>query len=120
MPVKHLDSIKGTCINTDTIKGATKQIAISPQDGWEGWVMRVFTLAPGGYTPRHTHPWPHINYVIDGEGTLYAEGKEHRMVKGSVGYVDGMGEHQFRNTGEVPFSFICIVPEKGDLAYKEQ
>ena len=38
--------------------------------------MRLFTLKEKGNSPRHTHPWPHINYVVSGRGVLYIDGKE--------------------------------------------
>ena len=43
---------------------------ISPAEGWDGYVMRVIELAQGGYSPRHTHEWPHINYILEGHGSL--------------------------------------------------
>lgn len=72
-----------------------KQTLIGPQEGWEGWGMRLFTLAPGGNTPRHTHPWPHINYIVSGEGVLYLGGKENNIGPGYVAYITNGAEHQF-------------------------
>jgi len=92
----------------------TKKSLVGPGHGWKGWVMRLFTIAPGGHTPRHTHPWPHINYVVEGEGILYLGGKENLVEPGSVAYIPGGEEHQFMNRSRREFTFICIVPEEGD------
>ncbi len=117
MPVKHMDDIKGKVLSGADLQGVTKWIALSPRDGWDGWVMRVLEVEPGGFTPFHTHGWPHINYILEGTGVLTSDGEQHRIRPGSVAYVDGMGEHNFKNDGDVPLRFICIVPEEGDRDY---
>ncbi len=60
----------------DTAKNVSKQTPISGKEGWDGWSMRIFTLGKDGYTPRHKHSWPHINYIIKGTGTLFIDGEE--------------------------------------------
>ncbi len=100
-----------------TIPGAlsvTKQSLIGPAQGWEGWVMRLFTIAQDGHTPSHSHPWPHINYIVSGEGTLYLDGREYPVEPGYTAYIPDGSEHQFVNRGKQDFVFICIVPEEGD------
>ena len=114
MFVSHIDSIETAQVVMDGVKGVSKQVLISPNEGWENHVMRLFTLSSGGYTPRHSHPWPHINYITKGRGTLYLSGQEHSLSPGSVAYVPGGEEHQFMNNSQEDFSFICIVPEEGD------
>jgi quercetin dioxygenase-like cupin family protein len=36
------------------------------------------------------------------------------MGAGGYAFVPAGVEHQFRNDGTEPFSFMCIVPEEGD------
>lgn len=115
MFVDNAKNIKTVTITAPGVSGASKQTLIGPGQGWEGWVMRQFTLAEGGNTPRHTHTWPHINYIVSGQGTLFLEGVEHILEPGSVAYVPAGAEHQFKNTGSRDFAFICIVPEEGDV-----
>lgn len=91
-----------------------KQVGITGKEGWTGWSMRIFTLAEDGYTPRHRHDWPHINYIIKGKGTLFVDGKEQPVAPGDTAFVKSGEEHQFKNTGDDEFSFMCIVPEEGD------
>lgn len=114
MYINSVNNTKKVKMNMPGVVGAMKQTLIGPQEGWEGWVMRLFTLTPGGNTPRHTHPWPHINYIVSGEGVLYLGGKENKVGPGYVAYIPDGAEHQFINRGEKEFSFICIVPEEGD------
>jgi quercetin dioxygenase-like cupin family protein len=98
----------------DGIEGVAKRVLVSPEDGWDGWVMRLFDVEPGGHTPKHAHDWPHINFVASGSGVLLLDGKEHTLEAGSYAYVPSNREHQFRAAPEASLSFICIVPEGGD------
>ena len=98
----------------DGIEGVMKRVLVSPADGWDGWVMRLFDVDPGGHTPRHAHDWPHINFVAGGRGLLYLDGEEHALAAGSYAYVPAGHEHQFSAAAGEPLSFVCIVPEAGD------
>lgn len=114
MPVLKKNEMKPVVLKMDNARNVIKQNGISADQGWEGWSMRIFTLQKEGYTPFHTHDWPHINYIIAGSGTLYIDGREQSVSAGDTAYVRGGEEHQFKNSGDEDFSFICIVPEEGD------
>lgn len=114
MPVGHIKNTLGTRINNEQMKNVLKKVLISPQDGWEGWVMRLFELGKEGHSPKHKHPWPHINYILSGQGTLTLDGTEHLLEAGSYAYVPGEALHQFSSRGEEEFRFLCIVPEEGE------
>ena len=107
-------SIPSVAITSTQAENVRKQVLVGPSEGWEGWVMRLFTIAGVGYTPKHKHPWHHINYVVSGKGVLYHEGKENPVEKGAVAYIGAGEEHQFRCDNDDGLSFICIVPENGD------
>ena len=115
MIVGHKSQLQKTKVTHPEAKDATMQVLISPQEGWEGYVMRIFEVAPGGFTPKHDHPWPHINYVIRGKATLLLEGDLQALSAGSYAYVPAGTLHQFQNTGEEPFELMCIVPEEGHV-----
>lgn len=113
MALGHVDKVFGTVVDHPEVKGAVMKVLVGPGEGWEDHVMRVFELEAGGFTPRHSHDWPHINYIIEGKGRLFLEGKENEIEAGSYAYVPANALHQFQNTGDVPLKFICIVPTKG-------
>jgi len=115
MIVAHESEVQGLKLEGDSLKNVLKKVLISPKEGWEGYVMRVFELGVDGYTPRHSHPWPHINYILKGKGILHLDGVDHEIEEGSYAYVPGDKMHQFSNRGTELFSMICIVPEEGDL-----
>lgn len=92
---------------------ASMKVLVSPKEGWENYVMRVVEVDKEGFTPKHSHPWPHINYMIEGEGELLIDGKINKVSSGSYAYVPSNSLHQFRNAGSNVFKFICIVPKEG-------
>ena len=114
MPILKSEDMTSIKINMDAAKNVLKQTGITGKEGWDGWSMRIFTLGEEGYTPRHNHDWPHINYIIKGRGTLLVDGEVQPVKPGDTAYVKGGEEHQFKNVGEEDFSFICIVPQEGD------
>lgn len=114
MFISHIDSIEKIKLPDGVLKGVTKQSPVGGKEGWNSHVMRVFTVEPGGHTPRHSHPWPHINYVLSGKGELFHQGETSTITGGSVAYVPDNTEHQFINNGTEELRFICIVPTEGD------
>lgn len=93
-------------------KDVWKQVPLSKGDGAPMFSFRVFTIMPGGHTPYHTHPFEHLNYVIDGQGAaVTAEGEERPLKKGDFVLVLPDEKHQYKNTsGQEPMVMICAVP----------
>jgi quercetin dioxygenase-like cupin family protein len=114
MFVDSLKFIKRTPMDMPGALNVMKQVAVGKEEGWEDHVMRVFTITEMGNTPKHAHDWPHINYIIKGEGILFMDGKENPVSEGDVAFVPSNVEHQFKSTTEGEFTFICIVPNRGE------
>lgn len=115
MIVAHEKDVPATTMESREVKNAAIKALISPKEGWEGYVLRVVELGEGGYSPKHTHQWPHINYVLEGKGTLQIDGKDNAVEAGSYAYVPAGSQHQYKNTGGGTFRFICIVPQEGHV-----
>jgi quercetin dioxygenase-like cupin family protein len=113
MIVGNILEVEGKVINNPAAKDAAMKVLVSPKEGWEGYVMRELEVGAYGYTPQHSHPWPHINYIISGEGELQIGKKINQVKAGGFAYVPAGETHQFRNVSEETFKFICIVPEEG-------
>ena len=113
MIVSHIDNVEGKELHSEVLKDVVMKVLVSPKEGWEGYVMRVFEVEPGGYKPRHQHPWPYIKYIIEGNGTVMVDLKDNPITAGSFAYVPSDTIHQFQNTGDTTLKFICIVPEEG-------
>ncbi|MDA8137179.1 MAG: cupin domain-containing protein [Desulfobacteraceae bacterium] len=113
MIVDQEQNVPPIVMNSPEVKAAAIKVLVGPQQGWSDYVMRIIELGPDGYSPAHAHPWPHINYMIEGQGTLMIEGKIHMVKAGGYAYVPAGSHHQFKNTGSGLFRFICIVPKEG-------
>lgn len=107
---KNLNAIPN---NPVTMPGAEKvqmQLLCGPDDGCPNFAMRRFSVAPGGCTPKHQHDYEHEVLILAGEGVVFGNGKEQLLKTGDVLYVLANELHRFRNTGNVPLEFICMVP----------
>jgi len=111
--IGHLNEREAVKVDHPAALEAAMRVLVGPSEGWEDHVMRVIELQPDGYSPKHTHPWPHINYVLEGHGHLFLEGVENPIEAGSFAYVPSGALHQFSNGSEGVLKFICIVPKDG-------
>ena len=114
MFAKNIREMEKKQVSGEGIKNVFKQVPIGPEQGWKDYILRVFTVQPGGYTSKHRHEWEHINYVICGKGTLEVEGKKQELATGHFAVVPPGVGHQYFNSGNEDFVMICIVPSRGD------
>jgi quercetin dioxygenase-like cupin family protein len=112
MQVKEYSALKATHINTDVAKGIAARVVIGKADGAPNFCMRVFEIASGGNTPRHSHDWEHEIFIHSGEGEAYGNGRWNKIKTGAVIFVPANEEHQIRNQGKDALTFICLVPSK--------
>jgi quercetin dioxygenase-like cupin family protein len=115
MIVGNSQDVLSQTVESPEAKAAAMKTLIGTDQGWKDYVMRIVELDAGGHSPAHSHPWPHINYVLEGEGELHLAGKDHRLETGHFAFVPAETFHQYRNTGTAPFRFICIVPTEGHI-----
>ena len=111
------EDLTATPMAGDGIEGVVKRVLVSPEQGWDGWVMRLFDVAPGR---AHAAAQPRLAaHQLRGL-------RERRAASGRRGAPAGAGvlrgtcprnhEHQFRAAADAPLSFVCIVPESGELS----
>jgi quercetin dioxygenase-like cupin family protein len=110
MQVKNFEQTPEQQVEMEGTRGATVRWLISENDGAPNFAMRQFTLAPGGHTPRHFHPYEHEVFVLEGEGVVIEGDTEHPLRAGDVVFVRPDEIHQFRNPGSVPLKFLCLIP----------
>jgi quercetin dioxygenase-like cupin family protein len=108
--VSHWKNVPTTTVTMDGAKNAIRRLVLGPDDGTPLMALRVFTLAPGGHTPYHQHPFEHMNVVLEGQGVLCKADGEHALSPGAMALVLPNELHQFRNAGNTDFSFVCLVP----------
>ena len=113
MIIRKLADVNSETVTMDGVQGAVKQLVLGDADGVPAYSVRVFTLEPDGFTPRHRHVSEHLNYVISGRGELVdPDGKTRPVAAGDFALVAPDELHQFRNAGDEPFVFICAVPKE--------
>jgi quercetin dioxygenase-like cupin family protein len=114
MKIIDLDSTPKTMMAMEGAENVQKQIPISSHDGSPAYAFRVFTIGPKGHTPYHTHPFEHLNYIIEGEGSVVmASGEEKPVEQGDFVLVLPGEKHQYRNkSASSPFVMICAVPKE--------
>jgi quercetin dioxygenase-like cupin family protein len=114
MKVTNLDAVEKVKMNMEGASNAFKQIPISSADGTPSFSVRVFTIEPSGHTPYHTHPFEHLNYIMQGQGAVVAEDGTERTVKqGDFVLVLPGEKHQYKNTaGDQALVMICAVPKE--------
>jgi quercetin dioxygenase-like cupin family protein len=111
--VTALEDVKKIIPDMEGAKGVHKQIPISKENGTPTFSFRVFTIDPGGHTPHHTHSFEHLNYIIEGRGTVLVQDGEHKMKKGNSAMIPPGETHQYRNTSiSKPLVIICAVPKE--------
>lgn len=113
MHVTRLDKIGKTILDMEGAKGVYKQVPLSRKDGVPTFSFRVFTIEPGGHTPFHQHKFEHMNYVINGEGVLIVENREHELGEGDFALILPGEKHQFKNSSKNQnLLIICAVPRE--------
>jgi quercetin dioxygenase-like cupin family protein len=113
MPVIKYRDMKLTEINAQGVKDVVKANVVGGPEGWKDHTLRVFRLAPGGFSPQHQHDWEHVNYIINGKGQLRIGDEVHEVSEKDFAFVPPNTMHQFSNPYDEPFEFICIVPNVG-------
>lgn len=112
MKITRLEDCKASTVDMEGAAGATRQVPVGKADGAPNFSARVFTLGPGGHTPHHSHESEHLNYVISGTG-IAMEGEAARTIREGDFILVKPGElHQYRNTGDEPLVFMCVVPKE--------
>ncbi len=114
MFVSNIENVAKIPMNMEGAEKVMKQVLIGKNEGWENHVMRLFTINKNGHTPRHSHPYPHINFIVSGKGVLHMDGTDYDMKQGSIAYVPSNIIHQYINKGNDDFVVICIVPSEGE------
>ena len=110
MQVKHFQEVEAQEVDLEGASRCKVRWLVSEKDGAPNFAMRQFEVAPGGYTPKHSHPYEHEVFVLEGEGLVLEGDREHRLAAGDVVLVVPDEIHQFRNTGDTPLKFLCLVP----------
>ncbi len=111
MPVRHAADLPRDPVSTGT--GTERQVLIGP-DTAPNFALRRFIMQPGGGMPRHTNRVEHQQYVLRGQAVVGIGDERHRVSADDVLYIPAGVPHWYRAEGDVPFEFLCVVPNAED------
>jgi quercetin dioxygenase-like cupin family protein len=111
MPVKHTKDVEAK--NVAAGRDTTIQVLISSQEG-PNFALRKFSMQKGGGMPRHTNTVEHEQYVLAGQARIGIGDETYDVKQGDVVFIPEGALHYYENTGDGPFEFLCIIPNKED------
>ena len=111
MTVKRADDVEAKAVAAG--KDTTIQVLISAKEG-PNFALRRFIMQKGGGMPRHTNTVEHEQYVLRGRATITIGDETHHVAAGDVVFIPEGAVHSYENTGEEPFEFLCVIPNKED------
>jgi quercetin dioxygenase-like cupin family protein len=110
MKVVHYEQVEQAPVKMEGSQGCRIRCLIGEADGAPSFTLRQFEVAPGGYTPSHTHAYEHEVFVLEGNGIAINGEQQFAIGPGSVIFVPPQELHQFRNMGSGPLKFLCLIP----------
>jgi len=110
MTIKTVTDISVETYDSDTVKGVKKWVLLSEPDGAPNFRMRLFEVEPAGFTPYHQHGYEHEVFILEGKGEVVGEKETHSISAGQAVLVLPNEWHRFKNTGQAPLKFICVIP----------
>jgi quercetin dioxygenase-like cupin family protein len=117
MKVNNRKEVPAKPVEMEGSHACTVRWLLGPADNTPTFAMREFEVAPGGYTPRHSHDFEHEVFVLAGDGVVFEGNQEHKLTTGDVVFVQPNEVHQFRNTGTQPMRFLCLIPNSAAGKY---
>lgn len=112
MSVKHTQDVEAN--NVAAGKDTTIQVLIPAQEG-SNFAMRKFSMQIGGGMPLHTNTVEHEQYVLRGQARIGIGDQVYDVRQGDVVFIPEGIPHFYENTGDEPFEFLCMIPNKEDV-----
>jgi quercetin dioxygenase-like cupin family protein len=110
--VKHYTQVPAKEFGPEAPGAAIRVLLSDEQDGAPVYKMRMIEIQVKGYSPLHSHPYEHENYILEGEGEVEINGQHYPLEPGLVVLVPANALHQYRNTGSTLFRFLCSIPNE--------
>jgi len=110
MKVIRWSEMEPAPVTEEGAKATTVRWLISKPEGAPTFAMRLFEIAPGGHTPKHTHAWEHEAFILAGQGEVTTSAGPVPFSAGDALFVAPEELHQFRNTGGGTMQMLCLIP----------
>ncbi len=93
--------------------GAARAMLLGPEVT-PNFMMRRFTIQPGGAIPNHTNSVEHEQYVLGGTARVGIGDKIYEVSPGDVLFIPPGAPHWYQVTGDEPYVFLCLGPNGED------
>ena len=110
MKIQNYEASPQQPVTMEGSVGCKVRWLIGNADQAPNFAMRQFEVMVGGNTPKHFHPYEHEVFVLRGCGQIVENDQTHPIMVGDCIYIAPDEVHQFRNTGDQPLEFLCLIP----------
>lgn len=111
--IRNAGDIEGDVVGHG--KGAVLKVIVGPREGLPSFVMREFTIGPGGFIKSHNHAdLEHGQAMLEGEMVLILDGAEHVVRAGDFMSIPAGVPHRYENRTDRPLRFLCVIPATPD------
>lgn len=109
-PAWSYPSVPLTEYSSAASAGVTKQVLLGMAEGTTDFIVRYFTIPPGGNSALDRHQHQHGVVITHGSGRVLLGDQWHPIGVGDAVFTDTNETHQFEATGTIPLGFICVIP----------
>jgi quercetin dioxygenase-like cupin family protein len=103
--------VEGAPLAEEGLQSITKHILVGESEGAPNYIMRYFRVEAQGHSRLERHPQEHEVIILHGKGQVQIADQVYEVEPFDVVFVSGNELHQFKNSGDEPFGFICIIPK---------
>jgi len=97
-------------VREEGVRDVKRQVLLGEHEGAPNFILRRFTVAPGGFTFYHSHSFEHEIYILKGKGIARSDKGEIAFRAHTAILVKPNEVHQFVNSGTTDLIFLCIIP----------
>ena len=112
MKVVHYDQLESAPVETEEAVGCRIRCLIGEPDGAPSFTMRLFEVAPGGHTPKHSHGHEHEVFVLEGSGAVMEGDVEHALRPGTAVFVPPKALHA--EESDPRKHYVYVLSKKGE------
>lgn len=91
-------------------QGATRRVLIGRSEGAQDFIVRYFTIPPGGHSSLEHHRHPHGVVIVQGHGRVLLGDRWSEIGVGDAIFVEPDEVHQFVADEGRPLAFLCVIP----------
>ncbi len=94
------------------MRGVSVRWLIGPEERAPNFCLRYFEIEPGGWSSLDRHAHDHGVMILRGRGRVLLGEETFEVAFGDVIYVSPHEQHQFKNAGDEPLGFLCVIPAR--------